>query len=108
MTMIMRRSAIALNSTTVFRFTYELGLLFAVLLLLPVPIHRAGTWNANIEKIVDATRVAVTHPSATRLSPGEQVPTYRFNPDWKAEIGRAIVERVYGDTVLLAYAPASF
>ena len=104
----MRRSATALNSTPVFRFAYELGLLFAVLLLLLVPIHRAGTWNANIERIVDATHVTVNYPNAARLRPGDQVPIYRFNPDWKAEIGRAVVEGVDGAVVLLAYAPASF
>jgi len=105
----MRRSAIALNNLTpVCRVVYELGLWFAVLLLLLAPIHRANTWNANIEKIIDATHVTVTYPNAARLTSGDQVPIYRFNPDWKVEIGRAIVERVDGDVVLLAYTPASF
>ncbi len=84
---------------------YEIGLVLAAVLLLLALIHRPAVWHADVEKIVDATHVAVTYPHAVDLTVGQRVPIYRFSDDWRMEIGRASVESVDGQTVLLSFDP---
>jgi protein-S-isoprenylcysteine O-methyltransferase Ste14 len=89
-------------------FFYELALLLSLSVIAVIPFHLSATKHFNIDKIIDSTHVAfqVKNPSFFKI--GDSFPVYRFNPDWKSEIGWIKISSIKGKEIISSYNPLEF
>jgi len=86
---------------------YILALLLGVLVFAGSPLHRLGTHHADISRVLPENRIEVQTTTAG-LEVGDPVPVFRFNPDWKLEIGYVIVETLSETGFEASFDPATF
>lgn len=84
--------------------TYELALIFTLLVALLAPIHAHSTRHFTVTEKIDETRATI-QGDTTGIEPGALLKLYRFNPSWKLALGTARVEEVRKDSALISYNP---
>lgn len=87
-------------------FSYELGLLLAVVTLILAAIHGAATYHAALDEVVDFDHVAATVSDPGRFEVGAQYPIYRYDHDWEGSIGTVQAESILDGRVVFRYDPS--
>ncbi|MBI5220791.1 MAG: hypothetical protein HY978_03065 [Candidatus Liptonbacteria bacterium] len=87
--------------------SYELALLAVFFLIAAVPFQKQATEHQNV-RTLDATHIAFDAADSTALRPGVTLPAYRFQNNWRSELGRVTVARVEEGTAVAVFDPGSF
>ena len=93
------------------RFVHEafVAALTLFMLLLPLaPLHQLNTRHHNVSRVVDHSRLEFELGEGSNLKPGRELGIYRFNPGWRAPIGRAVLERIESGKAVARYDAAGF
>jgi hypothetical protein len=90
------------------RISFDLAFLFLFLFVLLFPFHQRATSHFNIARTIDSSHIYFETDSKTQIGLGEHLPVYRFNPDWKSELGKVRVDQVQGGMVYCSFNPARF
>lgn len=91
------------------RHAFTLALAAAAWLLLLAPLHQAGTHHVNISRTLADQRVEAPLPAGRAgVEVGDELPVFRFNPNWKRDIGWVRVESVDDGVIVASYDPDGF
>lgn len=90
------------------RISFDLAFLFIFLFVLIFPFHQRATRHFNVTRTLDATHIEFLTGPNSAPAIGDELPVYRFNPDWRLELGKVTVDQVQDGRVVCSFNPRNF